>query len=194
MSNPVQAAGGDNIIGSVNRREVAAALRAEGLTFAAIGQRLGVTSERARQLLLPLRRAKGCRTCGRPIPHVGSYCQLSCRPSYTPPTGRPRGRPRLHEKVAGEPREVMSQPARVARRQRIAQLVRDGKTLIDIKESERVSTGTIRVACKEAGILCPSVSGRHCKPRTKLSARSRAKPSSSPGTSKAKGRTTKGSR
>lgn len=194
MSNPVQAAGGDNIIGSVNRREVAAALRAEGFTFAAIGQRLGVTPERARQLMLPLRRAEGCRTCGRPIPHGGSYCQVTCRPSYYHPTGKPRGRPRLHEKVAGEPREVISQPARAARLQRIAQLVRDGKTLFEIKDGERVSTGTIRRACKGAGLLCPSVSGRHHKPRINLSTRSRAKPSSSPRTSKAKGRTTKGGR
>lgn len=180
MSNSTQSAGGDIVttVGIIERRELAATLRAEGLSLRAIGKRLGVSAERARQLLLPLRGPKDCRTCGRTIPHNGSYCQLACRPSYYQPTGKARGRPRLGDEVPVQPITAMSRPARATRRRRIAQLAREGKTLIEIQNSELVSIGTIRIACKEAGITCPSVGGDRHGPRTESSARPRAKLSS----------------
>ena len=52
------------------RQRLAAALRARGLTFAAIGRRLGVTPEAARQMALAAGRPAPprCASCAGPLP------------------------------------------------------------------------------------------------------------------------------
>jgi hypothetical protein len=50
----------------LGRRRQAAELRAQGLSLAEVGRRLGVTKQAADQLLRPPRRTSACPSCGKP--------------------------------------------------------------------------------------------------------------------------------
>jgi hypothetical protein len=111
---------------AMTNREKAAELRARGLTFRLIGLELGISRERARQLLLPLP-PRTCRTCKGPLAgHYGRrYCRAPCLPPSSmplPPTGRPVGRPRKRPEIAGPPR-----PPRGRGRPRKAETPAEGK-------------------------------------------------------------------
>jgi hypothetical protein len=88
-------------------REAAARLRERGLSFRLIGLELGVSKERARQLLIS-QTPRLCPGCGKPMP-AGTgkrrYCRAPCLPpsAVQPPTGRPVGRPKNPE-LAGPPK------------------------------------------------------------------------------------------
>ncbi len=70
------------------QRAEAARLRAEGLTLAAIGERLGMKYQRVGVLLRPVP-PNHCRKCGGPIERQKRYHPL-CLPSYRPPSDRPQ--------------------------------------------------------------------------------------------------------
>jgi hypothetical protein len=63
----------------LNRRRLAAALHAQGLTFAEVGRRLGITRQAAMHLVqsVPTRGVSSvaCLTCRRRVP----YCRGCCR-------------------------------------------------------------------------------------------------------------------
>lgn len=71
------------------QRAEAGRLRAAGLTVAVIGERLGLSKQRASQLLRLLP-PNYCRTCGGPIERQKRY-HVRCRPSHREPSGRPTG-------------------------------------------------------------------------------------------------------
>jgi DNA-binding CsgD family transcriptional regulator len=70
---------------NLERRRLAAALRARGLTFAEIGRRLGITRQAATHLVLSgtvpksTTPAIACLTCRRRVPYCRGCCLSCCK-------------------------------------------------------------------------------------------------------------------
>jgi hypothetical protein len=80
-------------------RRLAASLRSAGWKLDDIGAALGVSGERARQLLLPVA-PRACRACGGPVAHRKQY-HPSCRPSDRKPGSRKTPAPWRGEDLSG---------------------------------------------------------------------------------------------
>lgn len=76
----------------MTRRDIAARLRSDGSTLQEIGDALGVSRERARQLLLPpIPRIRLCKGCGQPLELPRIQYHPACRPKPVPkPVPKPR--------------------------------------------------------------------------------------------------------